>query len=99
MARLFISQERLDDWTSGNKAILEGDTLTLSDLGRSFAVQPAVRFLSVAGAEADPMAWLEKVKTCAELGEQGAEVYMNSVLYEDTAYEVQPGFIGTAIPK
>ena len=99
MARLFISQERLDEWTADDKASLENDRLTLTELGRTFSVEPAVRFMKVAGDEADPNDLLDRVKTEVELSEVGAELYMNSVIHGDVAYDDQPGFIGSAEPK
>lgn len=99
MARLFISQERLDVWSADNKASLESDRLTLHELGRVFVVQPAVRFLTVAGDEPDPHDLLTRVKTEEELVALGADLYMNSVIHGETAYDVQPGFVGAAEPK
>ena len=96
MARLFISQERLDEWTVDSKAVLEDDRLTINELGRTFRVEPAVRFLKVAGGEEDPNDFINRVKTEEELAEVGADVYMNSVIHGEIAYEVQPGFVGRA---
>jgi hypothetical protein len=97
MARLFISQERLDEWTADNKATLSEDQLTLNELGRVFVVEPAVRFMSVAGNEPDPNDFLNRVKTEEELTLLGADLYMTSVIHGETAYEVQPGFVGRAV--
>ncbi len=97
MARLFISQDRLDEWSADNKATLASDLLTLHELGRVFLVEPAVRFLTVAGDEADPNDLLNRVKTEEELAELGADIYMTSVIHGETAYEVQPGFVGRAV--
>lgn len=99
MARLFISQERLDEWTMDHKAILESGRLELTELGRAFIVVPAVRFLKVSGGEPDPNDFLNRVQTEAELVEIGADLYMNSVIHGDIAYDVQPGFVGRAEPK
>ena len=99
MARLFISQERLDEWTADAKASLADDRLELTDFGRVFVVEPAVRFMSVAGGDSDPNDFLNRVKTEAELAELGADLYMNSVIHGEVAYDVQPGFVGTAEPQ
>lgn len=99
MARLFISQERLDEWTADDKASLIDNRLTLTELGRAFAVEPAVRFMKVAGDEEDPNDLINRVKTEGELVELGADLYMNSVIHGDVAYDVQPGFVGQPEPK
>ncbi len=49
MARLFISQERLDAWSAEQRVQIVGDIMTLADDGRSFKIRPAVRFVTVAG--------------------------------------------------
>ena len=54
MARLYISQKRLDSWTTENKLEVAGDIMTLVELNRSFAIVPAVRFLAVLGDDKDP---------------------------------------------
>jgi hypothetical protein len=99
VARLFIATERLDTWTGEGKATLEGSLMTLVELGRSFTIRPAVRFLSVTGADDDPHALLGKVKDDRELTEMGAEHMSDSVIYVDTAYDVQNGFVGEPVPK
>lgn len=99
MARLFISVTKLEALTSVNKVTLEGDTMSLTELGRSFKIQPAVRFLSVAGGDADPHDLLGLVKSADELAKIGADHMASSVIYVDTAYEVQQGFLGDPLPR
>jgi len=81
------------------KATLVDGRLTLTELGRVFGVVPAVRFVKVAGNEPDPNDLLNRVKTDDELTAIGADLYMNSVIHGDIAYDVQPGFVGRAEPK
>jgi hypothetical protein len=61
--------------------------------GRSYALEPAVRFLKVLGADADPNGLLHKVKSVAHLREMGAEPVDDSCILGETAYEIQPGFL------
>jgi hypothetical protein len=99
MAKLFISQDRLDAWNAEQKVRLDDSRLTLVELDRSFQIRPAVLFLKVSGDEEDPNNLLGRVKAEAELDAMGADVYMNSVIVGDTAYEVQTGFLGDPEPK
>lgn len=99
MARLFISQERLDAWTVEHRVRLEADIMTLADDGRSFRIVPAVRFLSVAGDGPDPNDVLNTVQDEVALAQMGADHYMNSVILGETAYDVQPGFLGEPLPR
>ena len=94
MARLFISQERLDAWSAEGKVEVEGDRMTLAEDGRAFAIRPAVLFLRVAGNDPDAADLVGRVKDDEALAELGADQYMNSVIVGDTAYDVRCGFLG-----
>lgn len=98
MARLFISVAKLEALTSANKVALEGEVLKLTELGRAFKIIPAVRFLGVAGGDADPHELVGLVKSEEELVGMGADHMATSVIYVDTAYEVQQGFVGDPLP-
>jgi hypothetical protein len=98
MSRLFISVERLDAWTAEGRAALEGDRMTLTELGRKFAMAPAVHFVHVTGADHDPHDLVGRVKSKDALQQMGAEQFANSVIYNDTAYDVIDGFIGDPLP-
>ncbi len=64
--------------------------------GRSYALEPAVRFLKVLGEEKDLNGLLHKVKSTVQLKELGAEPAGDSCILGDVAYEVQPGFLAEA---
>ncbi|BDG01754.1 hypothetical protein [Anaeromyxobacter oryzae] len=96
---LFVSQAMLDGWAEQGKIDFVGNVMTLlagDGRGRSYVLEPAVRFLKVLGADADPGGLLHKVKSAAQLRELGAEAVDDSCILGDTAYEVQPGFLAEA---
>jgi pyruvate/2-oxoglutarate dehydrogenase complex dihydrolipoamide acyltransferase (E2) component len=96
---LFVSQAMLDSWAGQGKIDLVGDVMHVlagAGKGRSYALDPAVRFLEVLGADADPNQLLRKVKTTAQLKALGAEAVDDSVVLGDVAYEVEPGFLAEA---
>jgi len=96
---LFVSQAILDTWASQGKIDFSGNVMTTvagKSAGRSYRLEPAVRFLQVAGADSDPNGLLRKVKSEAQLREAGAEVMGSSVILGDVAYEVEPGFLAEA---
>jgi hypothetical protein len=95
VARLFISNPRLETWSAEGKISLEGTKMMLNELSRSFDIKPAVFFERVAGGDPDPHDLLGKVKDEDQLAEMGADHMASSVIYVDTAYEVVAGFIGT----
>jgi hypothetical protein len=93
---LFVSQAMLDSWADQGKIDFVGNVMTLlqgEGKGRSYALEPAVRFMKVLGAESDPHALLAKVKTIAQLREMGADPAGDSVILGEVAYEVEPGFL------
>jgi len=93
---LFVSQAMLETWAEQGKIDFQGHVMTLlsgEGHGRSYALEPAVRFLKLLGADQDPNALLAKVKSTRQLRELGAEHLDDSVIVGDVAYEVQPGFL------
>ncbi len=98
MSRLFISVDRLEAWSAEGRASLDGDRMTLTELGRKFAMMPAVHFVKVTGSDQDPYDLLGRVKSKEALDSMGAEQFASSVIYNDTAYDVVDGFIGDPLP-
>jgi hypothetical protein len=92
MARLFVSQELLDQWAIEGKIELSGSQLKILAEDRTFALTPGVRFLKLAAGEDRP-ALLGKVKSEEQLAALGGELYMSSVLLGEDAYDVQSGFL------
>jgi hypothetical protein len=93
---LFVSQAMIDSWADQGRIDFVGNVMTLlagEGRDRSYALEPAVRFLALVGAEADPHRLLQKVKSLAALRELGAEAIDRSVVLGDVAYEVEPGFL------
>jgi hypothetical protein len=96
---LFVSQAMLDSWAEQGKIDFVGNVMTLlagGGKGRSYALDPAVRFMKVIGDEKDPHGLLHKVKSAAQLEELGADPAGDSCILGDVAYEVQPGFLAEA---
>ncbi len=96
---LFVTQSMLDRWAEQGRIDFVGNVMTLltgAGKGRRYALEPAARFLSVVGAEADPHGLLEKVKSLAHLRQLGAEPVDDSCLLGEVAYETEPGFLAEA---
>ena len=93
---LFVSQTMLDSWTEQGKIDFVGNVMTLlsgDGKGRSYALDPAVKFLKVEGDEPDAHQLVRKVKSDTQLREMGADHIDASVIYKDLAYQVEPGFL------
>ncbi|HYA86832.1 MAG TPA: hypothetical protein VEI57_07210 [Nitrospirota bacterium] len=95
MNKLFFSHPILDTLVAEGRIKLEKNILTLLEGEQpSFELEPAYRFVKTADNSSDPNNLVGRIKYEKEIKEMHAELYMHSVLYRDTAYEVEPGFIG-----
>ena len=87
----------MDTWIVEEKAIIEDDMLKIVDEGHHYKLSQAVHFVADVGDGSDPHKLVGRVKELETLAEIGAEHYMDSVLIEDSAYKVVPGFTGEPI--
>jgi len=95
MKKIFISQTVLDSMFEQGKAHLDQDHLMIhSKQNQVFKMIPACKFLYVADGSRDPHRLLGKILTRQELEKIHADLYMDSVLYKEIAYQVEPGFLG-----
>ena len=95
--KLFIPQETIDSWLSVERVNLEGEMLQLPGGDLVLRLVPGCYFMSVQAGSDRSFNILGKVKTKAAVSALGAEVYMNSVILGETAYEVDAGFVATPI--
>jgi hypothetical protein len=91
--KFFIPQETIDSWLSVERVNLEGEMLQLPGGDLVLRLVPGCCFMSVQAGSDQPFNLLGKVKTKAAVSALGAEVYMNSVILGETAYEVEVGFV------
>ena len=95
MKKIFISQEVLDTLFCEEKASLNGDRLTLhSHQDQVYKLIPAFKFLYMEEGVEDPHGLVGKIYTKSELEKIRADIYMNSAIINEVAYQVEPGFIG-----
>ncbi|MCP4676135.1 MAG: hypothetical protein GY854_11635 [Deltaproteobacteria bacterium] len=92
--RFFWPQELLDQWMLDEKIIIDGERLSITEENRDYQVKQAVYFAADVGDGSDGHGLIGRVKELSVLEEIGAEYYMDSVLIEDSAYQVVPGFTG-----
>ncbi len=92
--RLFWPQALLDQWIVDEKISIQGEKLTLKTENKMFMVRQAVLFTADVGDGEDKYRLIGRVKEVSALEAMGAEHYMDSVIIEDSAYEVTCGFVG-----
>jgi hypothetical protein len=92
---MFFSQRILDSLIQEGRIRLDGNIITiLSRDNPSFELEPAFRFIRTADNGPDPHQFVGRIEYERALKRANAEIYLDSVIYADTAYVVEPGFIG-----
>lgn len=96
-AKVFISQAAIDAWVSSDQAEISGSVLSFRGRPGALTLVPAAFFRSVSGGKQDANALIGKVKDEESVLVLGGETYMSSVLIGETAYDIEPGFLGTPV--
>lgn len=95
MSTMFFSQRVLGGLVDEGKIRLDNNILTILARDKpSFELEPAFRFIRTADNGPDPYKLVGQIKYEKTLKAMNAEIYLDSVIYQETAYEVEPGFIG-----
>jgi hypothetical protein len=95
--RIFFPQDSLDRWIGESRVDLVGPELVIKAENRRYRVVEAIRVLSEVSGAPDLNEIVGKVKSVTFLSELGAEILGSSMVLGDNAYEIMPGFMGTAI--
>jgi len=95
--KLFIPQETVDAWLSAERVNLDKEMLQLYGSGVVLRLVPGCYFTTVQAGSDETFKLLGKVKTKAAVTALGAEMYMNSVILGETAYEVEVGFVAKPV--
>ena len=90
---LFVSQARLEHWIETGEITFVDNIVTLVAQKKSYDMQPAAKVIGLLDGD-DVLEIVGKVVTVAELQEKGAEHFADSIIYGDTAYQCQAGFVG-----
>jgi hypothetical protein len=95
--RVFFPQAALDQWIVDGVVELQNNELTILGEGRRYRLAEAVHVLrEVSGAE-DPNELVGRVKAKGYLEQLGAEIVETSMLVSESAYDVEPGWVGIPI--
>lgn len=91
--RLFFPQAMLDVLVDADKVDVDGDELVLLGAECRYKIIEGVHILHEVTTGEDPHDLCGKVKSRNYLTEVGAELLGDSLIYEDSGYEVVSGFI------
>lgn len=95
MSKLFFSQRILDALINEDRIALDGNTITiLSNDSSTFELDPAFRFIRTADGDRDSQGLVGMIQLEKDLRAMHAEIYLDSIIVKETAYVVEPGFIG-----
>ena len=95
--KVFFPQDVVDAWISADKVEVSGEFMSFRGRGLSLRMVPGFYFDHVAGGSDEGNQLLGRAKSKAALSALGAEVYMNSMILGETAYEVVAGFIAKPV--
>jgi hypothetical protein len=92
--KIFISQSAIDGWVSSDQAEIAGSSLSFKGRPGALELVPASLFRHISAGKTDPHTLVGKVLDEEAILALGGETYMSSVLLGETAYDVEPGFMG-----
>ncbi len=91
---LFVRQDQLEDWIGKGSVTFADNVLTLVAEQALYDVEPAVRVTTLLDGP-DELNLLNGIFRVAALVEQGVEVFQDSLIANETAYQCEVGFVGT----
>jgi hypothetical protein len=91
--KFFLPQDVVDSWIAADRVELSGEVMTFRTQQVVLRLVPGYFFDRVSGGSDEGHDLLGRAKTKAAVLALGAEVYMNSMILGETAYDVTLGFI------
>lgn len=95
--RVFFPQGALDQWMIEGSIDLAGTELTILAEARRYYLAEAVRVVREVSGTADANDVVGRVKTKVYLEELGAELLETSMILNENAYDVVPGWLGSPV--
>jgi len=92
--RVFFPQDALDAWLVAGSVELHGQDLVLKDEDRRYRLSEGMHVVSEITGESDSFDLVGKCKTLVFLSELGADLLERSMIIDNHAYDVIPGFLG-----
>lgn len=94
--RVFFPQMAVDEWSIEGKIDLTGNEIIILADGRRYKVEEAVHIVAEVTGANEEHKLVGKVKPKRALDEIGAEILENSMILGDNAYDIVPGWTGSA---
>lgn len=91
--KTFLFQEKLEELVATKKATVSGCTMTMTDNNLVYTILPAVKFIHCETSSEDPFKLVGKIAPYDRLNEEGAEIFLSSIIYKKHSYKVEQGYI------
>lgn len=93
--KIFIPQEKLEAWVQEGKISISDNVITtLAGNKISYKLIPAFKFLRLTSGDSDSENLIGAVKTKDDIKHLKPDIFMDSIIIGNTAYEVEMGYIG-----
>lgn len=93
--KIFLPQDKLETWVNDGKISFSDNVITtLSGKKVKYKLVPAYKFLKLTSGEKDESNLLGTVKTKDDIKYLKPDIFMDSIIIGEMAYEVETGYIG-----
>ena len=93
--KIFIPQEKLEAWVHEGKISMTDNVITTLTGGKvSYKLIPAFKFVKLTSGDNDAEMLIGTVKTKDDIKHLKPDIFMDSIIIDDKAYEVEMGYIG-----
>lgn len=93
--RIFIPQDKLEAWVHEGKISMSDNVITTLTGNRvSYRLIPAFKFVKLTSGDSDTEKLIGAVKTKDDIKHLKPDIFMDSIIIGDKAYEVEMGYIG-----
>jgi hypothetical protein len=93
--KIFIPQDKLETWIQDGKISMTDNVITTLTGNRvSYKLVPAFKFIKLTSGDTDIQQLIGTVKTKNDIKHLNPDIFMDSIIIGDMAYEVEMGYIG-----
>jgi len=93
--KIFLPQEKLEAWVKDGKISFSDNVITTLTGNRvKYKLVPAYKFIKLTSGEVDEPKLLGSVKTKEDIEHLKPDIFLDSIIIGDIAYEVEMGYIG-----
>lgn len=93
--KIFLPQEKLEAWVKDGRVSFSDNVITTLTGNRlKYKLVPAYKFIKLTSGDVDEPKLLGSVKTKDDIKHLKPDIFLDSIIIGDIAYEVEMGYIG-----